>query len=48
VAANIAYGRPDASREAIVRAAIAASAHGFIEALPDGYETPVGPSGASL
>jgi subfamily B ATP-binding cassette protein MsbA len=48
VAANIAYGRPDASREAVVRAAIAASAHDFIEALPDGYETPVGPSGASL
>jgi subfamily B ATP-binding cassette protein MsbA len=48
VAANIAYGRPAASREAVVRAAIAASAHDFIEALPDGYETPVGPSGASL
>jgi subfamily B ATP-binding cassette protein MsbA len=48
VAANIAYGRPDASREAIVRAAIAASAHDFIQALPAGYDTAVGPSGTSL
>jgi ATP-binding cassette, subfamily B, bacterial MsbA len=48
VAANIAYGRPDASREQVVAAAIAASAHGFIQALPAGYDTAVGPSGASL
>jgi ATP-binding cassette, subfamily B, bacterial MsbA len=48
VAANIAYGRPEASRDAIVRAAIAASAHDFIQALPAGYDTAVGPSGASL
>jgi subfamily B ATP-binding cassette protein MsbA len=48
VAANIAYGRPDASREAIVAAAIAASAHRFIQSLPAGYDTAVGPSGASL
>jgi subfamily B ATP-binding cassette protein MsbA len=48
VAANIAYGRPDASREAIRRAAIAASAHDFIQALPAGYDTCVGPGGASL
>jgi subfamily B ATP-binding cassette protein MsbA len=48
VAANIAYGQPDASREAVVRAAIAASAHDFIAALPQGYDTAVGPSGASL
>jgi subfamily B ATP-binding cassette protein MsbA len=48
VAANIAYGRPDAGREAIVRAAVAASAHDFIKALPAGYDTPVGPSGAHL
>ena len=48
VRANIAYGRPDASREAIVAAAIAASAHDFIQALPDGYDTAVGPGGTSL
>jgi subfamily B ATP-binding cassette protein MsbA len=48
VAANIAYGRPDASREAIVDAAIAASAHGFVTALPEGYDTSIGPGGASL
>jgi subfamily B ATP-binding cassette protein MsbA len=48
VAANIAYGRPDASREQVVAAAIAASAHGFIQVLPAGYDTAVGPSGASL
>jgi ATP-binding cassette, subfamily B, bacterial MsbA len=48
VAANIAYGRPDARREAIVDAAIAAAAHDFIAALPAGYDTPVGPGGASL
>jgi subfamily B ATP-binding cassette protein MsbA len=48
VAANIAYGRPDAGRDAIVRAAIAASAHDFIQALPAGYDTPVGPCGARL
>jgi subfamily B ATP-binding cassette protein MsbA len=48
VAANIAYGRPDACREAIVRAAIAASAHDFVQALPAGYDTVVGPGGTSL
>ena len=35
-------------RDAIVRAAIAASAHDFIQALPAGYDTPVGPSGTNL
>jgi subfamily B ATP-binding cassette protein MsbA len=48
IAANIAYGRPDASPAAIERAAQAAAADGFIRALPDGYDTPVGPGGASL
>jgi ATP-binding cassette, subfamily B, bacterial MsbA len=48
VAANIAYGRPDASREAIVDAAVAASAHDFIAALPAGYDTAIGPGGAHL
>jgi ATP-binding cassette, subfamily B, bacterial len=45
---NIAYGRPGASLEEIERAAVAASADEFIQALPDGYETTVGPRGATL
>jgi ATP-binding cassette, subfamily B, bacterial len=36
VAENIAYGRPDASREQVVEAARVADAHGFVEALPEG------------
>ena len=48
VAENIAYGRPEATREDIARAAQAARAHGFIEALPDGYETLVGERGMRL
>jgi subfamily B ATP-binding cassette protein MsbA len=48
VRANIAYGRPDASMEAIVAAAEAAAAHDFITALPEGYDTEIGPSGLSL
>ncbi|MEM7412090.1 MAG: ABC transporter ATP-binding protein [Myxococcota bacterium] len=45
---NIAIGRPDARFEDVVEAAKAAQAHAFIEALPDGYETPVGEAGARL
>jgi len=45
---NIAYARPAASREDIVAAAIAANAHGFIRALPDGYDTQVGERGVRL
>jgi subfamily B ATP-binding cassette protein MsbA len=48
VRANIAYGRPEASDAEIVAAAEAAAAHDFIMALPAGYGTLVGPSGASL
>jgi subfamily B ATP-binding cassette protein MsbA len=48
VAANIAYGRPDASREAIEAAARAAHAHEFIAQLPDGYDTLVGERGQRL
>ncbi|MEW5983337.1 MAG: ABC transporter transmembrane domain-containing protein [Acidobacteriota bacterium] len=48
VAANIAYGRPQANREEIVRAATAARAHGFIEGMPDGYDTVIGERGQRL
>ncbi len=45
---NIAYGRPDASREQVVAAAKAAHIHDFIESLPEGYETGVGERGLKL
>jgi ATP-binding cassette subfamily B protein/subfamily B ATP-binding cassette protein MsbA len=48
IAENIAYGRPDAGRQAIVAAAVAAQADGFISSLPEGYDTLVGETGASL
>jgi ABC-type multidrug transport system fused ATPase/permease subunit len=45
---NIAYGQPDATRDAIVRAATLAQAHEFIQALPAGYDTVVGQGGLPL
>ena len=48
VAQNIAFGRPDAPRDAIIRAAEAANAAEFIEQLPDGYDTIIGERGATL
>jgi ATP-binding cassette subfamily B protein len=48
IAENIAYGRPDASTEQIIEAAVAARADGFISRLPNGYDTPVGEMGATL
>lgn len=48
VAENIAYARPDASREEIIKAAIQASAHDFICKMPQGYDTILGPSNRSL
>ncbi len=48
VAANIAFGHPDATEEQIERAARIAAAHDFIVGLPDGYETVLGESGVGL
>ena len=48
IAANIAFGRPSASRAEIEQAAKAAAAHEFIMALEDGYDTPVGAMGNRL
>jgi subfamily B ATP-binding cassette protein MsbA len=48
VRANIAYGALDASDTAIIEAARQAHAHEFISALPQGYDTPIGPQGVKL
>jgi ATP-binding cassette subfamily B protein len=48
IAENVAYGRPDATREEIAAAARAANAHDFILALPEGYDTIIGERGATL
>ncbi|MFF2014089.1 ABC transporter ATP-binding protein [Streptomyces sp. NPDC058195] len=48
VAENIAIGSPDASRADIERAAKAIGAHGFISALPDGYDTDVRKRGGRI
>jgi ATP-binding cassette subfamily B protein len=48
IAENIAYGRPDAPHDEIVRAARDANAHDFIMGLPDGYQTQVGERGMRL
>ena len=48
VAANIAFGHPDATQAQIERAARVAAAHDFIVGLPKGYETVLGESGNSL
>ncbi|HEX7455162.1 MAG TPA: ABC transporter ATP-binding protein/permease [Gallionella sp.] len=45
---NIAYGRPDATHEAVIAAAQAAHIHEFIESLPHGYDTQVGERGLKL
>ena len=48
IAANIGYGSPEASREAIETAARTAHAHDFIIALPNGYNTLIGERGQRL
>ena len=45
---NIAYGKPEAQRAEIIRAAELANAHEFIEKMPEGYDTMVGERGVSL
>jgi ABC-type multidrug transport system fused ATPase/permease subunit len=48
IADNIAFGRPDASREEVEEAAHAVGAHEFVARLPDGYDTEVGERGGHL
>jgi len=45
---NIAYGKPGATRDEIIAAAQAAHIHGFIESLPQGYDSMVGERGLKL
>ncbi len=45
---NIAYGRPDATREEVIAAAKAAHIHDMILSMPQGYDTPVTSAGASI
>lgn len=48
VAENIAYGKPDATREEIIQAAKEAYAHNFIKRLPQGYDTILDKEGGNL
>lgn len=48
VAANIAFGRPQASRQEVEQAATLAAANEFIGGLPNGYETEIGDDGVRL
>jgi ATP-binding cassette subfamily B protein len=48
VADNIAFGRPDAPRDDVEAAARAVGAHGFVERLPEGYDTELGERGFRL
>jgi ATP-binding cassette subfamily B protein len=48
IASNISFGHPYATRDEVVKAAKIASAHDFITALPQGYDTIIGESGSDL
>jgi ATP-binding cassette subfamily B protein len=48
IADNIAFGKPDASREEVIQAAKNAQAHEFIEGFAEGYETVIGERGVTL
>jgi subfamily B ATP-binding cassette protein MsbA len=48
VASNIAYGRPESTKEEIISASKAADADEFISALPEGYDTVIGTGGSTL
>ena len=48
VAQNIAYGKPEATKEEIIRAAKLANADEFIEKMPEGYNTMIGERGVTL
>ena len=45
---NILFGRPEATEEEVIEAAVAANAHEFIMKLPDGYDTIIGERGVKL
>ena len=45
---NIAYGRPDATKEQVIEAAKAAHAHSVIKRLPDGYDTVISEDGGNI
>jgi subfamily B ATP-binding cassette protein MsbA len=45
---NIAYGKPDAPRQQLIRAAELANAHEFIQKMPQGYDTMIGERGVTL
>ena len=45
---NIAYGRPDATKEQVIEAAKAAHAHSFIKRLQDGYDTVISEDGGNI
>ena len=45
---NICYGKPDATEEEMIMAAKEANAHGFIERMPDGYDTLITEGGGNL